>query len=78
MSTLVGNPKDWFSHNTDHMFFQTNVEAAQEWESVFQQLRDDLKFASKTCCEKKLIAEETKHKYFMSGQYVSETKQNFN
>ena len=47
--------------------FQTNTEARKEWDTVFHQLREDLKFSSKICCEKKLITEEEKHKYYMSG-----------
>ncbi|KAK3582783.1 hypothetical protein CHS0354_035720 [Potamilus streckersoni] len=43
-----------------------NKEAQQQWDRIYNELRDSLKFASQQCFDKGLITKDVKHKYFMS------------
>lgn len=39
-----------------------------KWEEANNKLREEFRFASDKCYEQKLISEEDRHKYYMSGK----------
>jgi len=47
--------------------FQNNAAAHDEWNNVFNSLRESLRTASRMCYRDGTLAQEEMHKYFMSG-----------